>query len=86
MLAGVPGHWELIVLGVVLLLLFGAKRVPMIGRQLGRGMRELKDTVSDVDPREDVRRTLASPEDEARAAGTDRRDEPPAEGESRPHL
>jgi sec-independent protein translocase protein TatA len=78
MLAGVPGHWELIVLGVVLLLLFGAKRVPMIGRQLGRGMRELKDTVSDVDPREDVRRTLEAPEDEARAAGTDRRDEPPA--------
>lgn len=86
MLAGVPGHWELIVLGVVLLLLFGAKRVPMIGRQLGRGMRELKDTVSDVDPREDLRRTLEAPEDEARAAGTDRRDEPPAEGESRPHL
>ena len=78
MLACVPGHWELIVLGVVLLLLFGAKRVPMIGRQLGRGMRELKDTVSDVDPREDVRRTLEAPEDEARAAGTDRRDEPPA--------
>jgi sec-independent protein translocase protein TatA len=78
MLAGVPGHWELIVLGVVLLLLFGAKRVPMIGRQLGRGMRELKDTVSDVDPREDVRRTLEAPEDEASAAGTDRRDEPPA--------
>ena len=78
MLAGVPGHWELIVLGVILLLLFGAKRVPMIGRQLGRGMRELRDTVSDVDPREDVRRTLEAPEDEARAAGTDRRDEPPA--------
>jgi sec-independent protein translocase protein TatA len=78
MLAGVPGHWELIVLGVVLLLLFGAKRVPMIGRQLGRGMRELKDTVSAVDPREDVRRTLEAPEDEDRAAGTDRRDEPPA--------
>jgi sec-independent protein translocase protein TatA len=78
MLAGVPGHWELIVLAVVLLLLFGAKRVPLIGRQLGRGMRELKDTVSEVDPREDVKRTLEAPEDEARAAGSDRRDEPPA--------
>ena len=70
-----PGHWELIVLGVVLLLLFGAKRVPQIGRQLGGAVRELKDTVSTVDPREDVRKTLEAPEDEARAAGTDRRDE-----------
>jgi sec-independent protein translocase protein TatA len=72
-----PGHWELIVLGVVLVLLFGAKRVPLIGRQLGRSVRELKDTVRDVDPREDVRQAMEAPEDEARAAGTDRRDEPP---------
>jgi sec-independent protein translocase protein TatA len=72
-----PGHWELILLGVVLVLLFGAKQVPLIGRQLGRSVRELKDTVRDVDPREDVRRAMEAPEDEARAAGTDRRDEPP---------
>ncbi|MGZ8782419.1 MAG: Sec-independent protein translocase subunit TatA/TatB [Gaiellaceae bacterium] len=71
-----PGHWELIVLGVVLVLLFGSKQLPQIARQLGRGVREVKDTVRDVDPREDVRRTLEAPEDEARAAGTDRRDEP----------
>jgi len=72
-----PGHWELIVLGVVLLLLFGAKRVPLIGRQLGRSVRELKDTVRDLDPREDMRQAVEAPEDEARASGTDRRDEPP---------
>jgi len=75
---GMPGHWELIVLGLVLLLLFGAKRVPLIGRQLGRSVRELKDTVQDVDPRDDLRSVMDAPEDEARAAGTDRRDEPPA--------
>jgi sec-independent protein translocase protein TatA len=71
-----PGHWELIVLGLVLLLLFGAKRVPLIARQLGRSIRELKDTVGDVDPREDMRRAMEAPEDESRAAGTDRADEP----------
>ena len=71
-----PSHWELIVLGLVLLLLFGAKRVPELGRQLGRSVRELKDTVREADPREDLRRALDAPEDEARAAGTDRRDEP----------
>ncbi len=71
-----PSHWELIVLGLVLLLLFGAKRVPELGRQLGRSVRELKDIVREADPREDLRRALDAPEDEARAAGTDRRDEP----------
>ena len=71
-----PSHWELIALGLVLLLLFGAKRVPELGRQLGRSVRELRDTVRDVDPREDVRQALEAPEDESRAAGSDRRDEP----------
>ena len=71
-----PGHWELIVLVLVLLLLFGAKRVPLIGRQLGRSLRELKDTVRDVDPRDDMRRAMEAPEDESRTAGTERSDEP----------
>jgi sec-independent protein translocase protein TatA len=77
-IGGMPGHWELIVLGLVLLLLFGAKRVPLIGRQLGRSVRELKDTVQDVDPRDDLRSVTDAPEDEARAAGTDRHDDPPS--------
>jgi sec-independent protein translocase protein TatA len=65
-----PGHWELIVLAVVVLLLFGSKQVPQIARQLGRGMREMKDTMRDVDVRDDMRRALEAPEDEARAGDT----------------
>lgn len=77
MLGRVPGigQWELILLGVVLLLLFGSKQVPQIGRSIGRGMREFKQTVGMVDPREDVRRAMEAPEDEARAAGDDPRDQ-----------
>lgn len=75
MLEGMPGigQWELILLAVVVLLLFGSKQVPQIGRSLGRGMREFKQTVGMVDPREDVRRamdaptTLESPDDESSA-------------------
>jgi sec-independent protein translocase protein TatA len=40
---GVP---ELIVLLLVLLLIFGPKRLPEMGRSLGKGMREFKDTIS----------------------------------------
>ena len=70
MLGRVPGigQWELILLGLVLLLLFGSKQVPQIGRSLGRGMREFKQTVGMVDPRDDVRRAMEAPEDEARVA------------------
>jgi sec-independent protein translocase protein TatA len=40
---GIP---ELLILFVVLLLVFGPKRIPEMGRSLGRGMREFKDSVS----------------------------------------
>jgi TatA/E family protein of Tat protein translocase len=65
-----PGHWELIALAVVVLLVFGSKQVPQIARQLGRGVREVRDTMRDVDVREDMHRALEAPEDESRAGGT----------------
>jgi sec-independent protein translocase protein TatA len=40
---GVP---ELIVLAIVLLLIFGPKRLPEIGKSMGKGMREFKESVS----------------------------------------
>ena len=39
------GIWELLILLLVLLLVFGPKRLPEMGRQLGKGMREFKDSV-----------------------------------------
>jgi len=40
------GITGLIVILVVALLIFGPKRLPEIGRSLGRGMREFKDSVT----------------------------------------
>ena len=40
------GITGLIVLLIVALLVFGPKRLPEIGRSLGRGMREFKDSIS----------------------------------------
>jgi sec-independent protein translocase protein TatA len=40
---------ELLILLIVLLLIFGAKRLPEMGRSLGKGMREFKDSVSGVE-------------------------------------
>ena len=44
------GAPEIILLLLVALLLFGAKRLPEIGRSLGTGMREFKDSVTGNTP------------------------------------
>jgi sec-independent protein translocase protein TatA len=44
------GPMEIVLLLVLALLLFGAKRLPEIGRSLGSGMREFKDSVSGKEP------------------------------------
>jgi sec-independent protein translocase protein TatA len=38
--------WELLILALVVLLVFGPKRLPEMGRSLGRGMREFKSAVT----------------------------------------
>ncbi|HTF53051.1 MAG TPA: Sec-independent protein translocase subunit TatA [Pseudonocardia sp.] len=51
-----PGGWEWVILLVVVLLLFGAKRLPEMARSLGRSARvlrsELKGMGTDDDPAE----------------------------------
>jgi sec-independent protein translocase protein TatA len=43
---GLDNPLHIAFLVVILLLVFGAKRLPEIGRSLGSGMREFKDSVS----------------------------------------
>jgi sec-independent protein translocase protein TatA len=40
------GIWEILLLLLVLLLVFGPKRLPQMGRSLGHGMREFKDSIT----------------------------------------
>ena len=44
------GTGEIILLLLLALLLFGAKRLPEIGRSLGTGMKEFKDSVTGKAP------------------------------------
>jgi sec-independent protein translocase protein TatA len=45
--------WELLILLVVILLVFGPKRLPEMGRQLGKGMREFKESITGKDDDDD---------------------------------
>ena len=42
------GPWEILMILVVALLLFGAKRIPEIAQALGKGITEFKRGVKDV--------------------------------------
>jgi len=59
------GQWEIIVLVAVLVLLFGSSRVPKIARDLGRSVREVKETVEGIDPRTSLKELERGPADEA---------------------
>lgn len=52
------GPTELIIVLVIALLVLGPKRLPEVGRSVGRGMREFKDSISGVnrdDEEDDVK-------------------------------
>jgi sec-independent protein translocase protein TatA len=53
------GIWEILILLLVVLLVFGPKRLPEMGRSLGKGMREFKDSISGNDADEPVHHRLA---------------------------
>jgi sec-independent protein translocase protein TatA len=77
------GPLELVVILVVVLLLFGAKRLPELGRSLGSGMREFKDSVTGKDSDEDKGRTELEAGDTAQPADAATRTEAPVEAEPR---
>jgi sec-independent protein translocase protein TatA len=54
------GPWEIVILVLVLLLVFGPKRIPEIGRGLGKGMREFKDSVTGKEEKEQKRAALTA--------------------------
>lgn len=43
------GMWEMLLVFLVVLLLFGAKRLPEIGSSLGKGIREFKSSVREIE-------------------------------------
>ena len=53
------GPTELIIVLVIVLLIFGPKRLPGLGKQLGAGMREFKDSISGKDRDEETRVTAS---------------------------
>ncbi len=56
----VPGPWELLIILVIIIAIFGASRIAGIGAALGGSIREFKKAVRDEEP------LPASPEQEGK--------------------
>ena len=46
--AAMPGGWEIVIIALLILLMFGAKKLPELARGLGQGIREFKGAVDGV--------------------------------------
>jgi sec-independent protein translocase protein TatA len=55
------GFTELMVILVIVLVLFGARRVPEIGASIGKGIREFKKNINEIDRdvREPIRESVS---------------------------
>ena len=54
------GHWEILIIFLVVLLIFGAKRIPEMAQGMGKGIREFRKAVRDVQDEVDVANTVTN--------------------------
>jgi sec-independent protein translocase protein TatA len=64
---GRVGPMELILIFLVLILLFGGKKIPEIAKGLGKGIRDFKSSLSGAEAEEEAK-NLAKPEQKASAS------------------
>jgi len=58
-LLGLVGPWQIVLVVVIVLLLFGGKKIPELMRGLGSGIKEFKDASKEDDSLEEGNKTDA---------------------------
>jgi len=53
---GMPGIWELVFIFLIVLLVFGAGKIPKIAKDVGSGIREFKKSISGENENEDKKK------------------------------
>lgn len=46
---GVVGPWEIVIIALIVLLLFGGKKIPELMKGLGKGVKSFKDGLNEVE-------------------------------------
>ena len=55
------GTWEILIILFVILLLFGAKKLPELAKGLGKGIKEFKNASSNI--KDEVENSMKTPKD-----------------------
>lgn len=53
-IAGMLGPWQIVLIVVVVLLLFGGRKIPELMKGLGQGMKEFKNATKDKDKEKEI--------------------------------
>ena len=56
---GVVGPWQIVLIALVILLLFGGKKIPELMKGLGKGVKSFKEGINEID--EQVNKELEDP-------------------------
>jgi sec-independent protein translocase protein TatA len=68
------GTWQIIVILVIVLLLFGGKKIPELASGLGKGIKNFKDAVKDGENSETTTQKVEKIENETTAQKTEKKD------------
>ena len=65
---GIVGPWQIVIIALVILLLFGGKKIPELMKGLGKGVKSFKEGVSEVE------KEVEKPVEEAKPAEEEKTD------------
>lgn len=75
---GMPGHWELLLLLIIVLIIFGPKKLPALAQAIGKSVRELKNGMQGLN------NEMKDAMDEKPEPPENKASETPEESEARP--
>lgn len=67
---GIVGPWEIVIIALIVLLLFGGKKIPELMKGLGKGVKSFKDGLNEVE--KDIKDVEATLNDKGNNTGAEK--------------
>lgn len=67
---GIVGPWEIVIIALIVLLLFGGKKIPELMKGLGKGVKSFKDGLNEVE--KDIKNVDATLNDKGNNTGAEK--------------
>lgn len=67
---GIVGPWEIVIIALIVLLLFGGKKIPELMKGLGKGVKSFKDGLNEVE--KDIKDVDATLNNKGNNTGTEK--------------